>query len=123
MRTKDGYIPYDGGGIAFDFRRMRMKGVHPTWYRRDGYTSEEAMSQLIEDGIFNEDEVLEYQGNQSFSKECEWTGSRGMQFSPADIKYVWIGNRKRTKPFDELRAELQEFMPKLIVKDGPPPSG
>lgn len=122
LRTKDGYVPYFGGGIAFSFTKMRMKGVHPVWYIRKGFTKQQAVAHLVEDGLFVSERDALRHAEGDYPGECEWKGKKGLSFTPDAIEYVWLGKRAG-KPFDEAKAELHQFIPDLDVRSEAPPSG
>jgi len=89
LRTRHGYVPYNGGGVAFYFDALRMHGAVPTWYLDGDYKT--ALQQLVEKGIYDNIRDAEIHHN-IYPEECEWVGPHRMSFSFDDIAFVWISS-------------------------------
>jgi len=88
LRTLHGYVPYYGGGIAFHFTDLLLKGVRPSWYCEGDYRT--ALQQLVADGYFNSSLEAE-RFHSIYPQECEWRGPAGMTFDLENIDHIWLG--------------------------------
>lgn len=120
FRTLHGYVPYFGGGVAFDFLSLFLRGARPSWYAVGRY--DDAVQALVEDGIF--DTYLDAEMHHSiYPQECEWTAPAGFRFSFDDIKFIWLGEQVGS-PLKTLQIlnYLEEILPSHVeIWDEPPP--
>lgn len=129
LRTRHGYVPYFGGGIAFDARPLLLHGVKPLWFVEPGGDKARAVKQLLADGVYEDYwEAERHYGHQQYAAECEWEGPRKMWIDPAWIDHVWIAPtqpKRIGRPMKKLVKELQRFLPRgvPIYPDAPDPAG
>lgn len=117
FRTRHGYVPYSGGGIAFNAQAMYLKGVRPLWFLKKNGNIEEAIDQLLADGIYkNEREIDKYYESQ-YVKECEWKGPSKLRFDLDDVEFIWIGPRESKRDIVE---EIEAIFPDLEIVDQAP---
>lgn len=121
FRTRHGYVPYIGGGIAFNAHAMYLKGVKPLWFLRPFGQYEIALDQLVNDGIFKNKREAERHYESQYIKECEWKGTRGLTFNLQDIDYIWIGPKKTKRKLADIKNQIHSIFPDLVISDEPPP--
>lgn len=115
LRTIEGYVPYYGGGIAFNFYNLRLKGIRPSWYLISGGNYDKALEELLDDGIYAD--YREAMRNYStYPKECEWVGPPGMTFDLEDIEYIWLGHVSDMITIEEAKDLLSEILPLELIK-------
>jgi len=112
---------YYGAALAFDARYLYLAGVRPLWYLQKGASRRVAVEQLIEDGIYrDEDEAYEFDGHH-YGDECEWTGPSGMCFDPRWIERVWLWPGRATpEELASRREEVGWLAPVATVEFGKP---
>lgn len=122
FRTQDGYVPYDGGGIAFKLRPLMLKGVTPIWYPKKGADKARAVAQLLEDGVYpNEREAYRRAFQKGYASECEWVGPKGLKFDASMVEFAWYNP---SKPPSEVSLQaIQEALPRLDLRDKEPSTG
>ena len=121
LRTNSGRVPYFGGGVAFDFKRMVKKGVKPVWYPRKDGDQSLARQQLLDDGVYADDfEVQHYMQAGSYGNECEWLGPARLRFTLQNIKFIWFSGVPKKKPTAEELERFREIFPKVKIRDEPP---
>jgi hypothetical protein len=121
LRTLHGYIPYFGGGVAFHFMNLYLRGVKPSWFCQGDY--ETAVEELIQDGIFKNHAEAELRYS-IYPAECEWVGPARLEFSLRDIDHIWLGGNIG-KPLQqvEIVENLLTIFPELRIEDPPEPLG
>jgi len=120
FRTSQGYAPYSGGGVAFPFKLLLMRGVKPIWYPQGDRDT--AIAQLIEDGVYTDErEAQRHSAQIGYAGECEWMGPAGMRFDPAWATYAWYNPRK--PPSEESLAAIHAALPSLDLRTDAPESG
>lgn len=116
LRTRHGYVPYNGGGIVFKAVNLFLKGVKPLWFLKRGGDFETAVDQLIDDGVYKDEWEAESFYEQQYIKECEWKGPIGMRFDLFDINYIWIGSStQRSQNLPRILEELSELFPEVPI--------
>jgi hypothetical protein len=120
FRTKHGHTPYSGGGIAFKYRPLLMRGVKPIWYPKGDHDA--AVTQLVEDGVYaDEREAQQYHAQSGYASECEWMGPAGLRFDPSWIVFAWQNPRK---PLADVHlTAIEESLPNLDLRAEAPESG
>jgi hypothetical protein len=113
FRTRQGYVPYSGGGLAFSARYLTLKGVKPVWYLREKGNYKRALRQLVRDGIYADVHEAE-SFHDVHPSECEWRGPKGMRFDPAQVKFAWAKKRTLIRPW---------LPPKVPIGTSTPRSG
>ncbi len=120
FRTVDGYVPYSGGGLIFDVLYLRILGVQPLWYLRKGTSYDQAVKQLLEDGIYaDEHAAYEFNGHQ-YASECEWMGPRKMRFEREFVEAVWLGYEKSKLSKQDRLEILHKLAPNAELWLEPP---
>lgn len=121
FRTRHGYVPYFGGGIAFDARALYLKGVKPLWFlkKKDG-NIQKAIDELIQDGIYQTRREADRHYEAVYIDECEWLGPSRLWIDLKDIEYVWIGSRQPSKKTLE---DFNFLFPNIKLKKTAPRSG
>lgn len=120
LRTREGYVPYSGGGIAFYAWNLILKGVRPIWYdtkpRGQKLPIDQIIEYLIHQGIYSDwGEAYDHNEQKAYANECEWKGPRKMRFDIEDVAYVWIGHLAlRKHPLQKMLDQLRSFMPPAI---------
>jgi hypothetical protein len=120
LRTKEGYVPYFGGGIAFNAWNMILKGVKPLWFRRRGGMRQleaflEAVEEAYQMGFYDDFHDAEMHNGDPYPNECEWQGPSGLRFSTDDIEFVWVHWRVAEEIGPAVvKRRLYEFLPRDI---------
>jgi hypothetical protein len=118
LRTREGYVPYSGGGIAFYAWNLILKGVKPIWYDVPGPSPpiDEIIEYLVAKGIYEDwAEANWHNHQQGYASECEWRGPKGMRFDMTDVAYVWIGwSAKKKHKMEHMIGRLRSFLPPHI---------
>jgi hypothetical protein len=116
FRTQDGYVPYYGGGIAFNARSLVSNGIEPLWYLRKGGLYDRALYQLVEDGIYEDELTAEHHCGGGYPRECEWAGPAGFRFEASWIVFAWYNPRRA--PLEDV-LNLKADFPELDLRDAP----
>ena len=119
FRTRHGYVPYSGGGIAFNAQSMYLKGVKPLWFLRSFGDYNYAIEQLIEDSIYQNKREAERHYESQYVKECEWKGPIGLRFDLNDVEFVWLGSKKLKR---DIKKEIKTLFPNIPILKEPPES-